>query len=134
MRQLEDEGITLEDRLSFRSRYDAGARLTSIRILGRLRCHRDVSVQVDKTLAVRYVRGVPQVRGIDYAYHAWLAATEQDILRYDMAHGEALHCHVFDLATGESALLPVPLDMLPSLDGFVRMACRLAADASRRIG
>lgn len=91
----------------------------------------DVVVRVDKTLAVRYVRGVPQVRGIDYAYHAWLGSTEQDILRYDMAHGEGLHCHLFDLATGEYALLPVPLDMLPSLDGFVRMACRRAADAAR---
>ncbi len=80
---------------------------------------------------VSYVRGVPQVRGVEYTYHAWLGATEQDILRYDMAHGEGLHCHVFDLATGESALLPAPLDMLPSLDGFVRMACRLAADAER---
>ena len=77
------------------------------------------------------MRGVLQVRGLDYSYHAWLGATEQDILRYDMAHGEGLHCHVFDLATGESVLLPAPLDMLPSLDGFVRMSCRRAADAAR---
>ena len=46
-----------------------------------------------------------------------------------MAHGDGLHCHVFDLATGESALLPAPLDLLPTLDGFVRIACRLAAEA-----
>lgn len=88
-------------------------------------------MQVDKTLDVRYVRDVPQVRGIDYTYHAWIGPTEQDILRYDMAHGEGLHCHVFDLVTGESALFPAPLDMLPTLDGFVRMACRRAADAAR---
>ncbi len=86
---------------------------------------------MDKTLIVRYVRDVPHVRGVDYNYHAWLNSTEQDILRYDMAHGEGMHCHVFDLATGESALLPVPLDMLPTLDGFVRMACRRAADAGQ---
>lgn len=103
-------------------------RLTSVRIVGRLRCRYDVSIQVDKTLAVRYARDAPQVRGIDYNYHAWLASTEQDILRYDMAHGEGLHCHVYDFATGESALLPVPLDMLPTLGSFIRMACRRAAD------
>ena len=101
-----------------------------MRISGRLRCAHDVSVRVDKVLEARYVRDVPQVRVIRLAYHAWLSSTEQDILRYDTAHGEGLHCHVFDLATGESALLPAPLDMLPTLDRFVRMACRSAADAA----
>lgn len=132
MRRLENEGIVLEHRLSFIPDYGPGAKQpVSILIFGRLRCRHDVSVQVNKALAVQYARGVPLVQGDEYAYHAWIASTEQDILRYDTAHGEGLHCHVYDLATGEYALLPVPLDMLPTLDGFVRMACRLAADAAR---
>ncbi len=105
--------------------------MASVRIHGRLRCAHDVSVQVDKVLSVRYARHVPQVRTIRLAYHAWLNTTEQEVLRYDMAHGEGLHCHVFDLLTGESALLPAPLDMLPTLDGFVRMSCSRAVDAAR---
>lgn len=105
-----------------------------MRIVGRLRCHYDVSVQVDKTLLVSYLRDIPQVRGVDYSYHAWLGSTDQDILRYDMAHSEGLHCHVFDLETSETALLPVPIDMLPTLDGFVRIACRRAADAAANRG
>ena len=122
----------MEGRLSILPVADMGERWPErIRILGRLHCHLDVAVRVDKTLAVSYPRDAPQVRGIDYNYHAWFASTEQDILRYDTAHGEGLHCHVFDLAIGESALLPVPLDMLPTLDGFVRMAYRRAADAAR---
>ena len=121
----------MEDRLSILPVASPNERWPDrLRILGRLRCQDDVSIRVDKTLTVRYVRGMPQVRAIRYSYHAWIGASEQDILRYDMAHGEGLHCHVFDLVTGETALLPVSLDMLPSLDGFVRMACRQAADAA----
>ena len=71
LRRLEDEGILLEDGLSFVPAYEQRIRrLTSVRIVGRLRCHHDVSIQVDKTLLVRYVRGVLQVRGVDYSYHA----------------------------------------------------------------
>ena len=127
---METEGLVWEDSLSLLPMGNPHKRSPNrIRILGRLRCAYDVSVHVDKTLVVRYSRRGLQVKGTAYSYHAWLASTEQDILRYDMAHGDGLHCHVFDLARGESALLPAPLDLLPTLDGFVRIACRLAAEA-----
>ena len=62
------------------------------------------------------------MKGVDYSYHAWLISTGRQILRYDMAHDWiGLHCHVFDLDTGDEQQMEVGLDDLPTLDAFIRM-------------
>ena len=126
MRLLEDEGILLESSLSILQELGAG----EVEVSGALGCRFNVTIRVANTLSVRYRRGQPYVRGEDYNYHAWLGTTGQQIIRYDTAHEEiGLHCHLFDLATGEQAILPVPWERLPTLNEFVRIADRIAREA-----
>ena len=130
LRKLEDDGILLDERLSTVERTQ-GKRLLAVRIIGELRCRRDVAISVDKVLEVRYASDVPEVRGTRYDYHAWLTSTEQSIIRYDMSHyWLSLHCHLFDLTSGEETIhTNVLVEHLPSLDEFVRIADRRVQDA-----
>ena len=68
--------------------------------------------------------------GARYTYHAWFGATGRSIIRYDNTHDPAdLHCHLFDVAAQEETILSVPWDMLPTLEGFVRIADGIARGA-----
>lgn len=130
LRNLEREGILLENLLSIEESTDSGE-LTAVRIRGELRCRHDVAVSVDKTLDVRYVAGKPEVKGVLYTYHAWIAGTDQSVIRYDMSHHWlGLHCHLFDLKSGgETTFSNLSLDALPSLDEFIRIADQRVRDA-----
>lgn len=127
MASLENEGIVLENALSIEER---GSPLATVRITGFLRCRLGVVIRIEQVLQIRYERRRPYARGVGYGYHAWLAASGQPIIRYDDAHEWiGLHCHLYDLATGEETALPTPPDQLPTLDGFVRIADKIARDA-----
>lgn len=120
---LFDEGIVLLDGLVFEE-HRTGRVLTDVHIAGRISCADSLMVEVDKWLEADGSRD-PLVRGYSYSYQAWVAETEREVLRYDSAHGLGnLHCHVFDLRTGDETVIPCPLDRLPSLDGFIRIALR----------
>ena len=86
---------------------------------------------MDKTLDVRNVAGKPEVKGVLYSYHAWIAGTDQSIIRYDMSHHWlGLHCHLFDLDSNEETTFPdLSLEALPSLDEFVRIADKRVREA-----
>ncbi len=79
-------------------------------------------------LDVRRSRAAPEVKGARYSYHAWLYASSRQLIRYDMSHHWlGLHCHLFDSTTGEEEVFThLPIEMLPSLDGFIRIADRMA--------
>ena len=127
MALLENEGIVRENALTIDER---GSPLSTVRITGFLRCRLGIAIRVDKILQVRYERRRPYARGVGYGYHAWLAESGQPIIRYDDAHEWiGLHCHLYDLATGEETALPVPLGQLPTLGGFVRIADKIVRDA-----
>ena len=128
MRRLENESILLDNSLSVSE--ERGFRFNKVSLTGLLRCDLDVSIRVNETLAVRYERGRPYVKGTDYTYHAWFGATGRSIIRYDNTHDPAdLHCHLFDPATQEETILAVPWDALPTLEGFVRIADGIARNA-----
>ena len=64
----------------------------------------------------------------------WYLVTHerQAVIRYDNAHGlNDLHCHIFDLNTGEGSLHTVPIDKLPTLDSFIRVAVKMVQDAQK---
>jgi hypothetical protein len=128
---LENEGILLENHLIFTEVTDNTNDLVLVQLQGHLYCSGDVSIRVDKTLEVKKTaNGSVMVKGKDYSYHAWIGQTGQEILRYDMAHyWEALHCHVFDLHTGQEEVYPITLEQLPTLDGFIRIACKRSKGA-----
>ena len=126
MRLLEDEGILLESSLAVFE--EPGA--DGLEASGTLRCRSGLVIRVGLTFSVRYRRGQLYLQGEDYNYHAWLETTGQPVIRYDTAHEEiGLHCHLYDLATGEQAMLPVPWEKLPTLNEFVRIADRLVHEA-----
>ena len=79
MARLEDEGLIMEDRLAIEEVTDNGE-LVSVFIRGRIKCCDDVVIQVDKELDVRRSTGGYAVKGSEYAYHAWIEATGQDII------------------------------------------------------
>jgi len=125
---LSNEGLVEEDGLTFHE-YRTGRLLTRVNIAGRITCAFGVTIEVDKWLETDGASD-PSVRGYAYRYHAWLARTGQEILRYDSAHGfDRLHCHVFDLHTGQETILPCPIESLPTLDGFIRLATKKVRDA-----
>lgn len=126
MAALENEGIVLENALSFR---EEGLPLAVVRLEGTLRCRFGVAMRIKKELAVRYERRRPYARGVGYGYHAWLAESGQPVIRYDDAHEWiGLHCHLYDLATGEETALPALASQLPTLDGFIRIADKIVRD------
>ena len=121
-----DEGIIVENHLVF-DEVRQGSRLIQANIRGRIECVYGLSISVDKWLEVDAGQNV---RGVDYSYHAWLHDTGQEVIRYDSAYGLIdLYCHMFDLSTGEESIYPVPMDRLPTLDGFIRIAVKLVQDA-----
>ena len=120
------EGIVTENHLVF-NEVRQGAKLIQVNIRGRIDCAYGLSVFVNKWLEVDAGQNV---RGADYSYQAWLYDTNQEVIRYDSAYGlNDLHCHIFDLNTGEESIQPVPIDRLPTLDGFIRIAVKLVQDA-----
>jgi hypothetical protein len=130
---LLNEGLVEEDGLTFHE-YRSGRLLTNVNVAGRLRCASGVTIEVDKWLETDGESDSP-VRGYSYSYQAWLAGTGQEILRYDSAHGfDRLHYHIFDLHTGQETVLPCPLESLPTLDGFIRLAIKMVRDARQRSG
>ena len=124
---LVDEGLVEQDNLNIEEVLD-GRRLTSVFIRGYVKCCKGVMIRVDKELAVQRNRsGRLYVKGCDYSYHAWLSATGQELLRYDMAHEPpTLHRHMFDPVTGQEQVTYIELDELPTLDAFIRLAIELA--------
>jgi hypothetical protein len=129
MTTLVNEGLIEEDTLDIEEVL-VNRRLTSVFIHGHVHCSNGVIVRVDKELAVqRNKSGHLYVKGSDYSYHAWLSATGQEILRYDMAHASArLHRHLFDPTTGQEQITDIELDELPTLDAFIRLAIARAKD------
>ena len=124
---LFNEGLIEEDTLTFHE-YRTGRTLIDVNVEGRIRCTLGVIIEIDKWLEVDTAND-PSVRGYSYRYHAWLAETHQGVLRYDNAHGVGnLHCHLFDLRTGEASIIPCPRDSLPALDGFIRLAIKRVQD------
>lgn len=122
MTNLLDEGLVEKDALDFEE-IRTGRTLTAVIISGQVFCMGGLIVRVNKQLDVRRSSSGYEVRGIDYDYHAWLPATGQPVLRYDMAHEWlGLHVHVFDPATGKELTTRIELDDLPTLDGFIRQA------------
>lgn len=129
MRSLLDEGLVLNDELSFVEVEDDG-RLIQVNITGRVECTQRVIVQVDKWLKVQPdLSHRPLVRSYLYTYHAWLEFEGADprwLIRYDNSLVEALHRHTYDPHTGEElAKFPIDLNELPNLDQFIRMAIDL---------
>ncbi len=129
MRALEREGLVISDGLTFHEvRFGRRKILVQVNIRGHIQCTDDLLIDVDKWLEVDQRRNV---RGVSYSYHAWLVAADRQVLRYDMSHGiDELHCHLFDMRSGqETAVIPVSLDRLPSLDAFIRIAVKMVRDA-----
>lgn len=121
---LANEGLILHDGLDW-DEVKIGRRLESVYIRGLLTCSNGVMIRVNKELEVsRNNSGHLYVRGRDYAYHAWFKATNQEILRYDMAHQHqaGLHVHLVDPTTGEEQVTAIERDQLPTLGDFVRIA------------
>ena len=99
-------------------------------IEGRIDCDCGLCISVDKRLEADVIGR--NVRSYSYSYHAWITATGQAVIRYDNAHGlNDLHCHIFDLNTGEGSLHTVPIDKLPTLDSFIRIAVKMVQDAQK---
>jgi hypothetical protein len=123
MERLLREGVVLRHNLSFREIIERNA-LIKVNVHGVVICTDDVLVKVDKWLAVRRnPRRQVEVKGTDYAYHAWLRG-RRDLIRYCSAHGlEDLHCHHFDLLSGvEIDQTRIPLQDLPLLGDFISQA------------
>lgn len=128
MTQLMNEGLVEENGLVFDEVRD-GRALLAVNIAGRLGCAAGVTAEVDKWLDAQPGPRGYLVKGSSYSYQAWLSDTGQEIVRYDSAHGlDDLHCHVFNLKTGEEERISCPLERLPSLDAFVRIAVKMAQD------
>ena len=126
MNNLVNEGLVLRDNLTF-DEIREGRHLIEVNIRGQITCLDGLTVSVDKWLDVDDVQSV---KGYSYSYNAWLTETEQPVIRYDSAHGlDDLHCHLFDLNTGEESRFPIPITNLPTLDGFIRIAIKLVQDA-----
>ena len=128
METLADQGLVTDNHLVFTHTVHDGA-LVEVSLQGIIECAEDVFIKVDKALGVRKIRnGQVQVRGKDYAYHAWLNLTPtRDLIRYCSAHGlDDFHCHLFDPATGEELGRPsIDLADLPTLGDFIPLAIEL---------
>jgi hypothetical protein len=129
MESLLSEGLVIQDHLTFNEQRHGG-RLLEVHIEGRIDCDCGLCISVDKRLEADVIGR--NVRSYSYSYHAWITATGQAVIRYDNAHGlNDLHCHIFDLNTGEGSLHTVPIDKLPTLDSFIRIAVKMVQDAQK---
>lgn len=129
MNNLIDEGLVQVDGLTFHEYTDDDGRLAKINIEGRIDCIDGLAIQVDKWLETDLFRNV---RGISYSYHAWMVETDQLVIRYDNAHRlNELHCHMPNPTSGTVVRYPVPIDLLPTLDGFIRNAIKMVRDARK---
>jgi hypothetical protein len=133
MRDLEDQGIVLRDRLAFTEIRDRRKVLRRVNLVGWIECAEDVRVRVDKWLDVRRgVRGRYEVRGRYYDYHAMRGAGAP-LLRYDNAHGpEALHRHRFNPHSGRDVVEQISREELPTLDHVILEAIDAARIARGR--
>ncbi len=142
MARLLNEGLVLDNHLVFIETVDAAGDLFEVKLEGIIECVDLVFIQVDKRLVTsRNSSGQLQVRTVDYKYHAWLAEASggtRNLIRYCTAHGmdgedrEGLHCHVFDLATGqERDVIGVELENLPTLGDFIPLAVDLGQAAKQ---
>jgi hypothetical protein len=127
MTELMDAGAVLKDNLSRVETRDGGE-LVSVRIHGSIECSTDLLVVVDKWLDVRRDgRGRHQVKGRRYVYQALVRTTGVTVLRYDNAHGnDRLHRHV----QGQDEPIPISLDDLPTLTGFIEESLSIVAPPS----
>lgn len=127
MTELMDVGAVLKDNLSRVETRDRGE-LVTVRIHGSIECSNDLLVVVDKWLDVRRDdRGQHQVKGRRYVYQALIRTTGVTVLRYDNAHGDdRLHRHV----QGEKEPMPISLEELPTLTGFIEESLRIVAAQS----
>src|SRR5687768_14428459 len=74
-----DEGFVVEVSLSFQL-----IRADRLAFEGRIRCQGGLFIDVEKSLAVRVVRGRRQVRTMRYTYHAGVeGSAARSIFRYD---------------------------------------------------
>lgn len=127
MARLENEGLVINNNLSVQEFVDEQKKLQTVSIEGTVECFGGVVVRVNKRLDVQYRSdGRPEVKGVDYTYQAWLEEEEKQIIRYDMAHESGLHCHLYNLNTGEEVIKYVNLNELPTLDLFIRIAIQRA--------
>ena len=76
-----------------------------ILLSGRLYCLRDVVLEVENRLEVRYFGQLMRVRGYSFRYAGWVEGGES-ILRYHNIHryDDDYHHRVFDPRTGEEIL------------------------------
>ncbi len=128
MRRLENVGLVLHDGISFIETVESGD-LISVNVSGRIECAGEVSIEIDKWLAVaKRSDGRFQVRGEFYTYQAWRAAgmIVMELLRYDSSTTESLHLHTFDRQGRETGKRGVALAELPNLDQFIEVVCALA--------
>lgn len=124
-----NEGLIIANHLIF-DEIRQGKKLIQVNIRGRIECTYGLCIFVDKWLEFDAGRNV---RGYSYSYHAWLTETNQEVIRYDSAYGLSdLHCHLFDLKTGTEHIYPVPMDRLPTLDAFIRIAIKQVEDAQEK--
>lgn len=136
MEALEQAGLVLRNHLAFVHTEDDGL-LIEVGLSGIIECAQAVFIKVDKSLEVRKVQsGQLQVKGKDYAYHAYLREPQRDLMRYCSAHGlDDLHCHNFDLATGDETDQPrIRIAELPTLGEFIPRAVDLGRQARELAG
>jgi hypothetical protein len=123
---LFNEGIIVENYLVFDEIRENG-KLIEVNVRGRIECVYGLCISVDKWLEVDQEQNV---RGYSYSYHAWLVEADQEVIRYDSAYGlNELHCHLFDPSTKRESIQPCPIDRLPTMDAFIRIAVKLVRDA-----
>ena len=131
MTNLINEGLVQADGLTFHEYLDDSGRLAQVNIEGRIDCAGGLAIRVDKWLEADSFRNV---RGYSYSYHAWLSDPEQLVIRYDNAHQfNNLHCHIPNPTSGAVSRYPVPIDSLPTLDGFIRNAIKMVQDAKEEV-
>lgn len=126
------EAAVISDDLEFFEVFDTGRILRKVRLEGHVQCANDVQVRVLKWMDTRRgVREEIEVLTTFYQYHAWRPGhegrREQSLVRYDQAHGDSPHRHVFDSVGDEVGTEQITLDSMPRLDSVIREALALAA-------
>ena len=76
----------LDQGLDFDEEHGPDGTLRSVFIHGDIHCAHGILIRVAKLLDVAPLGNGYQIKGADYLYHAWLEASSQTILRFDMAH------------------------------------------------
>ncbi len=126
MRRLENEGLVIADRVSFRETRN-GDILERVNVEGSIFCVSDLVIVVDKWLALhRDENRRDLVKGYSYSYHAYIRGSRQPVVRYDSTHGP-IHRHDFEPPSGIETITDVDLLDLPTLGDFIRDAIDLRA-------